>query len=228
MKNQTRIGFLLFVLVVPINGSASESCAKIFKTPSGGFNSQSLDRRSSQGPNDSTSLGETPTDLKKLDNKKGPHPFYSFTPQRVIDGDFSFLPPDVQLAIYRKQNPDGTVQRFLVEESLIPVHGGKRVRRQKVSIDESLIQQSGNPFNLVIDAQLESGRNLFRKILGQRVENGKTLGAGVFIFIDVNNLGYINKNFFGKSSDGDRILNDITKILVQTISHSHQRGIVFH
>jgi len=92
----------------------------------------------------------------------------------------------------------------LVRESLIKVNGQDKVKVDKIPLDESLP-------GLVIDAGLESGRKFLDVLLNQ-MANTKSEVVGTFIFIDVNNLGYVNKNFFNKSKDGDALIRGAAQV----------------
>lgn len=92
----------------------------------------------------------------------------------------------------------------LVRESIVKVKDQDKVKIDKIPLDESL---SG----LVIDAGLESGRKFLDLLLSQKA-NRESGVVGTFIFIDVNNLGYVNKNFFNKSKDGDALIKGAARV----------------
>ena len=73
----------------------------------------------------------------------------------------------------------------------------------------------------VIDANLQSGREFLNAILA-KVKQHKPNGA--FIFIDVNNLGWVNKNFRDKMQAGDLYIQK-TIDAIQTVIG--EQGLVF-
>lgn len=73
----------------------------------------------------------------------------------------------------------------------------------------------------VIDGNLQSGREFLNSILASS-KKGKPNGA--FIFIDVNNLGWVNKNFDGKMVAGDLYIAKTVEAIKSVVKDS---GLVF-
>ena len=111
----------------------------------------------------------------------------------------TFLPEANRLLTYVKG-----AKTELVRESIVKVKGQDKVKIDKIPLDESLP-------GLVIDAGLESGRVFLDLLLSQKA-NRESAVVGTFIFIDVNNLGYVNKNFFNKSKDGDALIKGAARV----------------
>lgn len=112
-------------------------------------------------------------------------PAHIIQPTSQSEAYFSFLPEQVRLT--RKSNAE------YFADYVYKVNGLPRLKTSELTMD------SAN----VIDANLNSGRELLNAILNHRKENKPN---GTFIFIDVNNLGWVNKNFADKTQAGDLYL----------------------
>lgn len=98
---------------------------------------------------------------------------------------FSFLPEHVRLT--RKSKNE------YFADYIYTFQGYPRLKSSELAMD----------FANVIDANLNSGRELLNAILNNRKSDRPT---GIFIFIDINNLGWVNNNFTGKTQTGDLYL----------------------
>ncbi|WP_409479603.1 diguanylate cyclase domain-containing protein [Pseudobdellovibrio sp. HCB154] len=112
-------------------------------------------------------------------------PSQSIQSESQTETRFSFLPEHIRLV--RKSKNE------YFADYVYSVNGYPRLKSSELTMD----------FANVIDANLNSGRELLNAIFNNRKE-GKASGA--FIFIDVNNLGWVNKNFAEKSQAGDLYL----------------------
>ncbi len=107
------------------------------------------------------------------------------------------LPPSLKLAKYR--SADG--REYVAFEQAVKTPTGKI----KTSIRELPI----DPLTGAFDSNTPAGRIFLESILQQG--NGKLTLA----FFDVNNLGFINKNFARGSEAGDEFIKNVTNALTQ-------------
>jgi len=122
--------------------------------------------------------------------------------QKIIQ--FDFMPPVQRLKLGFALN--GSKELFL--ETIVKVENTLKLKTEKIPLD---LMCDG----LVIDGGLESGRKFVESILSEGVKQKHT--KGVFIFIDINNLGFINKNFFEKNKTGDHYVKLVSKMLNRLI-----------
>lgn len=130
-------------------------------------------------------------------------PSQSIQPESQSETRFSFLPEHVRLV--RKSKNE------YFADYVYSVQGYPRLKSSELTMD----------FVNVIDANLHSGRELLNSILNHHKE-GKA--SGTFIFIDVNNLGWVNKNFADKAQAGDLYLFKIIDAIQKVIG---KEGLVF-
>lgn len=116
---------------------------------------------------------------------------------------FSFLPEHVRLV--RKSKNE------YFADYIYSVQGYPRLKSSELTMD----------FANVIDANLNSGRELLNAIFNNR-KQGKA--SGTFIFIDVNNLGWVNKNFADKAQAGDLYLFKTVDAIQKVVG---ENGLVF-
>lgn len=105
-----------------------------------------------------------------------------FDSETTQETRFDFIPENVRL------NQKSTSEVFV--DYVFKVNGYPRLKTTELAMD----------YANVIDANLQSGREFLNSILTNK-KDGKPNGA--FIFIDVNNLGWVNKNFQDKMQAGD-------------------------
>lgn len=126
-----------------------------------------------------------------------------FQPASQSEARFSFLPEHVRLT--RKSKNE------YFADYIYTVQGHPRLKSSELAMD----------FMNVIDANLNSGRELLNAILNNRKADRPT---GIFIFIDINNLGWVNNNFTGKTQTGDLYLFKTVDAIQKVIG---QDGLVF-
>lgn len=101
------------------------------------------------------------------------------------------LPNSIAIAKYR--DAEG-VERVMMEKAVKTSSGTVQTVVREIHID---------PLTGAVDANSSGGKVLLDSVL--KANNGKSTLA----FIDVNNLGYVNKNFTGKSIAGDEYLKNV-------------------
>lgn len=116
---------------------------------------------------------------------------------------YHFIPEHVRLT--RRSNTE-----FFVDY-VFRINDKPRLKTTELAMD----------YNGVIDANLQSGREFLNSILTAK-KPGKASGS--FIFIDVNNLGWVNKNFQDKMQAGDLY---IVKTIDAIQSVVGEKGLVF-
>lgn len=141
---------------------------------------------------------------------------------RVSSSKFSFMPENMNLSVYRDQS-----STHLVSESVIKLNTGYKLQQDHLPIDWIVPVSAENvKSESVINAGLETGRQFLNKFfftpreLAQRAQNA----AAVYLFIDVNNLGWINKNFAGQKNTGDLYIQSVTRVLQK---YAKERGLIF-
>lgn len=127
----------------------------------------------------------------------------TFEPTSYSETRFSFLPEYVRFV--RKSSKD------YAADYVYSMSGYPRLKKTEIAMD------SAN----VIDANLNSGRELLNAILNNKTQN--KLG-GTFIFIDVNNLGWVNKNFTDKTDAGDLYLSKTVGAIQKVVDKD---GLIF-
>ncbi|MES2801993.1 MAG: diguanylate cyclase [Bdellovibrionota bacterium] len=116
---------------------------------------------------------------------------------------FEFIPENVRLTRRSKTE-------FFVDY-IFRVNDDPRLKTTEVAMD----------YNGVIDANLQSGREFLNSILNNK-RHDKPNGA--FVFIDVNNLGWMNKNFQDKMQAGDLYIFKTIDAIQQVVG---EKGLVF-
>jgi GGDEF domain-containing protein len=116
---------------------------------------------------------------------------------------FSFMPGHVRLTKKSGEN--------YIAEYVYSVRHSPLIKRTEVAMD------SAN----VIDANLNSGRELLESILDKRRKDRMN---GTFIFVDVNNLSWVNRNFADKMQAGDLYIAKTVEALRQVVA---QDGLIF-
>lgn len=116
---------------------------------------------------------------------------------------FDFIPENVRLTRASKSE--------VFVDYVFSINGYPRLKTTELAMD----------YSTVIDANLQSGRELLNSILTNN-KQGKPNGS--YIFIDVNNLGWVNKNFYDKSQAGDLYLYKTMDAILAVIG---DKGIVF-
>ena len=141
---------------------------------------------------------------------------------RVISTRYSFMPENMNLSVYR----DGE-SAHLVAETVVKLNSTYKLQQNHLPIDWILPVSAENiKSESVINAGLETGRQFLNKFfftpqqLRQRSQNA----AGVYLFVDVNNLGWINKNFSGQKNTGDLYIQSVTRVLQK---HAKEKGLIF-
>lgn len=141
---------------------------------------------------------------------------------RVSSDRYSFMPDSMSLSVYHENS-----RSHLVSESVVKLDVNFKLQQDHLPIDmifpvplERIKSES------VINAGLETGRQFLNKFfftpseLNKRGQNA----SGVYLFVDVNNLGWVNKNFFGQKKTGDLYIQAVTRVLQK---YSLERGLIF-
>ena len=141
---------------------------------------------------------------------------------RVSSARYSFMPDNMNLSVYR----DNT-SAHLVVETVIRLDMNYKLQQDHLPIDWILPVTAENiKTDSVINAGLETGRQFLNKFfftpqqLGPRLQNA----AGIYLFVDVNNLGWINKNFSGQKITGDLYIQSVTRVLQK---YAKEKGLIF-
>lgn len=116
---------------------------------------------------------------------------------------FSFVPEHIRLT----RTPHATY----FADYVFRINNSSRLRSTELAMD------SEN----VINANLQSGREFLNAILSKS-KHDKPNGA--FIFIDVNNLGWVNKNFHDKMQAGDLYIQKTVEAIQSVVA---DKGLVF-
>ncbi|AZZ36138.1 hypothetical protein CIK05_04795 [Bdellovibrio sp. qaytius] len=123
--------------------------------------------------------------------------------ETVSETRYDFIPENVRFT--RKSKSD-----FYVDY-VFNIKGSPKLKTTELAMD----------YSNVIDANLQSGREFLNSILS----NGSFQKPnGVFIFIDVNNLGWVNKNFQDKMQAGDLYIHKTIDAIQAVIG---EKGLVF-
>lgn len=160
---------------------------------------------------------EQATNSKTTERRKG-NSFLLWTPSKKTDPQFldTVMLPDQTRVImsyekhlyYEDRLPYENNQMRLYQETVVYVDGVARVFREEIPMDHKV--------RFVVNANLDKGRKLYDRSLEK--------GQGVVVFIDVNDLGWINKFFKNGIIDGDDFVAAVSKA-IQDISN--KRGLVF-
>ena len=119
----------------------------------------------------------------------------------------SFLPENERLVMGHRSH-----DFVLIREKIVEIAGSLKLKRSLVPIERR------NHKGFVIDGTIDSGRRLLVDFLHKQNE---LIGArGVFVFIDINNLGFINKNFFEKNKTGDDLVNGVVHALFEVMQNN--------
>ena len=157
------------------------------------------------------------TNSTTVERRKGNTPL-QWTPSKKSDPkilDSVLLPDQTRVIISHEKHlyyddhlPYENDQMRYYQETIVYVDGLAHVFREEIPLDHKV------PF--VINANLDKGRRLY----DQALENGR----GIVIFIDVNDLGWINKHFKNGLVDGDHFVAAVSKAIRDI---SNNRGLVF-
>lgn len=210
MKIRSRLGFLfqLAFLLQPNFAEAAPLCRRLFEQIPVSQNDtvMSLRRKTdfaSESRNSKT-LWET-TDNFGIS---------------IASGRFSFMQASDNISVFNNGS-----EFKLVKESVVRIRGSDRLKQEEIPLDEILPLRAATPENVVFDsvinAGLDTGRKFFTDNLRSRA-GGEP--KGVFVFVDVNNLGWVNKNFSGLTETGDAYIRAVAKALVKV---ADRKGLVF-
>ncbi len=130
----------------------------------------------------------------------------------------------VGLQVIKKQgaNSSGLVQSLNVQTQ----NGIRRVEREIPTENFDFSRTTTKPSEFVVNAGLQTGANLLNSVLTNLLQKSKISDTAnaVYVFIDINNLGWINKNFSGHKKTGDVYIQHLAKILTKTAGKD---GLVF-
>lgn len=142
------------------------------------------------------------TDLRKDKVNTGPANFGSW----ITDVNIPNMPENMHISKYR----NGLGQEFFIYEKTIKNKIGQAVTvRREVAFD---------PLTGAIDAKSGGGASFLDDYL-QPSKNGAVKGVA---FFDIENLGYVNKNFSGKQKAGDGYLKVTSDIIKQAFGKNAQ------
>jgi GGDEF domain-containing protein len=155
------------------------------------------------------SIQESQTEKTSRERRKAENPF-AFQPATLVHSqvlDAPYLPEKTRL-IFSYENQ----QMRLYQEELVSVKvNGKdvaKVKATEIPLDLNM------PF--MINASSSVGRKFYRACK----ENGK----GTLIFVDVNDLGWVNNNFALKTKAGDQFIAAVNRAIQQI---TQKQGLVF-
>lgn len=141
---------------------------------------------------------------------------------RVSSDRFSFMPETMSLSVYRENS-----RTHLVAESAVKLSTNLKLQQDHLPIDMILpVPLENIKSESVINAGLETGRQFLNKFfftpaeLSRRSQNA----SGVYLFVDVNNLGWVNKNFSGQKITGDLYIQSVTRVLQK---FANERSLIF-
>jgi GGDEF domain-containing protein len=141
---------------------------------------------------------------------------------RVSSDRFSFMPDSMSLSVYRENS-----KVHLVSEEVVNLNLNLKLQQDHLPIDMILpVATDRVKSESVINAGLETGRQFLNKFfftpseLSKRGQNA----SGVYLFVDVNNLGWVNKNFMGQKKTGDLYIQEVTRVLQK---YALERGLIF-
>lgn len=210
MNIRCRFGFLLQLafLLQPNFAEAAPLCRRLFEQIPVSQNDTvvTLKRKT-----DFASESRNPKTLWEITDNFG---------TAISSGRFSFMHSYDNISVFYYGS-----EFKLVKESVVRLKNSNRLKQEEIPLDEVLPLHAATAENVVFDsiinAGLDSGRKFFTDSLRSSA-GGEP--KGVFVFVDVNNLGWVNKNFSGLTETGDAYIRAVAKALVKV---ADRKGLVF-
>jgi diguanylate cyclase (GGDEF)-like protein len=141
---------------------------------------------------------------------------------RQSSSQYSFMPSNMNYSVYREG-----VKSHLVLESTVSIDGVIKLKQEHLPIDAILeIPAERIKSESVINAGLDTGRKFLNELFLNReqLQSRAQNASGIYLFVDVNNLGWVNKNFAGQKQTGDLYIKAVTRVLQK---YANERGLIF-
>lgn len=128
----------------------------------------------------------------------------------------------MSLSVYRDNS-----SAVLVSESVVKLNTNLKLQQNHLPVDTIIpVPFDKIKSESVINAGLETGRQFLNKLFFTPAEISKREqnASGVYLFVDVNNLGWVNKNFFGQKKTKNLYIQAITHVLQK---YANEHSLIF-